>query len=63
VIAGGAFTVTVKVCDIPAHPFADGVTVITPVIDAVLLLVAVKEDIFPVPDAPRPMAVLELTQV
>jgi hypothetical protein len=49
------FTVIVKVTGVPAHPFADGVTVIVATTGTVPAFVAVKEGIFPVPLAASPM--------
>ncbi len=57
---GVGFTVMVKFAGTPGQPFNDGTMVTTAVIVAPLLLVAVNEGMFPVPDAPRPMAVLLL---
>ena len=48
-------TVMVKVDGVPTHPFAVGVTVMEATTGAVPGLVAVKEGIFPVPLAARPM--------
>jgi hypothetical protein len=48
-------TVTEKLCAVPVQPFADGVTVITAVSVAVVLLVAVNAPIFPVPVEASPM--------
>jgi hypothetical protein len=60
-------TVMVKVWGVPLQetPFTEftGVTVMVELIGAVPVLVAVKEDILPVPLAARPIAVLELVQV
>jgi len=53
------FTVIVNVIGAPVHPLALGVTVIVPDIAVVPALVAVKLGMFPVPLAPRPIAVLE----
>ena len=47
---------------VPGHPAKVGVTVIVPEMAAVVPLVAVKEGIFPVPDAPIPIAVFEFDQ-
>lgn len=54
------FTVMVKACGVPAQPSNEGVTVIVAVTGAVPLLVAVNEEMLPVPLAPRPMLVLLL---
>ena len=53
-------TVIVNVIGNPAQPFALGVTVIVPDIAVTPVLVVTKLGIFPVPDAPRPIAVFEL---
>jgi len=47
-------TVIVKVNGVPAHPFADGVTVIAAVTGDVPALLAVYAGIFPVPLVPKP---------
>ena len=47
----------------PEQPLIVGVTVIVPVIATVPVLVAVKEEIFPVPLAGKPMSVLVFIQV
>jgi len=55
---------TVNVIEVPVHPFRTGVTVIVPDIVALVLLAgAVQPGMFPVPDAPSPMAVLLLLQL
>lgn len=63
VTVGTGLTVMVYVAAVPAHPLAVGVTVITPVIGAVVVLVAVNEGTLPVPPAPSPIAVLLLVHV
>ena len=45
---------------VPGHPATVGVTVIVPVMAALVKLVAVNTGTFPVPLAARPIAVLEL---
>lgn len=60
---GVGFTVIVKLTDPPPQPDAVGVTVMVAVIGALVVLVAVKAGILPVPDAARPMAVLLLVQL
>ena len=60
---GVGFTVITKLVDGPEQLFADGVTVIVAVIAALVLLVAVKEAILPLPLAPRPIAVLLFVQL
>lgn len=48
---------------VPTHPATVGVTVIVPLMVVVPLLTPlVKLGMFPVPDAPKPIAVLELDQ-
>ena len=47
----------------PVQPDKLGVTVINPEIALVLVLVAVNEFMFPVPEAPNPMFVLLLDQL
>ena len=49
--------------DVPTHVLADGVTVMFATIGAVVVLVAVKEAMFPVPFAAKPMAVLSFVHV
>ena len=53
----------VNVTGVPAQPAADGVTVIVPVIGAVVVLVAVKLGILPIPLAANPIAVLLFVQL
>ena len=60
---GVGFTVIVKLTAVPPQPVDDGVTVMVAVIGAVVLLVAVKLAMLPVPDAASPMAVLLLVQL
>ena len=60
---GAGFTVIVKVTGVPGQPFAVGVTVTVEEIGAVPVLTAVKLPILPVPEAPRPVAVLSLVQL
>jgi len=61
---GSGFTVIVKVLVVPLQPSADfGVTVIVAVIGVPVLLVAVKDGIFPVPFADSPIAILLFVQV
>ena len=55
---GDGLTVTVKLCAVPTHVLAVGVTVIVPAIAEEVPLVAVKEEIFPEPEFVRPIAVL-----
>lgn len=56
---GNGLTVIVNVLTGPVHPLNVGVTLTTPLIDADPELVAVKEGVFAVPFAPRPIAVFE----
>lgn len=60
---GVGLTVMVKLTGKPPQPVEVGVTVMVAVIGAVVVLVATKLGILPVPDAPRPMAVLLLVQL
>jgi hypothetical protein len=60
---GVGLTVMVKLCAIPAQPLAEGVTVIVAVTGALVKLIAVKDEIFPVPLAARPMVVLLFVQL
>jgi hypothetical protein len=53
----------VKVLGVPVQPLAVGVTVMVPVIGAVVVLVAVKLAMLPEPLAPNPIAVLSLVHV
>lgn len=53
----------VKVVVDPAHPFADGVTVIVAVVGVAPLLTAVKLAISPRPAAARPIEVLSFVQL
>ena len=53
----------VYVDGVPAQPPTVGVTVMVPLIGVEPELVAVKEGTFPLPLAPRPMAVLEFVHV
>ena len=61
--AGVGFTVMVKLTGAPPQPVDVGVTVMVAVIGALVLLVAVKAGILPVPAAANPMAVLLLVQL
>ena len=64
---GIGFTVIVKKVDIPVHVIPElvnsGVTVMVAVIGAVVVLVAWKERMSPVPLVARPMEVLVLVQL
>ena len=60
---GIGFTAIVKLACAPKHELADGVTVMTPFIGADVLLLAVNEEILPVPVVPKPMVLLVLDQV
>ena len=64
---GIGFTVIVKNVDVPVQVtpalVKTGVTVIVAVSGAKEVLVAVNEEIFPDPPAPKPMEVLEFTQL
>ena len=63
VTVGVGLTVIVNETEVPVQPLAVGVTVIVPVIGAVVVLVAVNGLIFPLPLAPKPIAVLVLVQL
>ena len=58
---GVGYTVIVNSNGVPTQPLAVGVTVIVATTVAVVLLVAVKDGIFPVPLAPKPMDGVSLT--
>jgi hypothetical protein len=60
---GVGFTVIVNVLGAPGQPLADGVTVIVAVTGDVVLLVAVKAAISPVPLAARPIEVVLFVQL
>ena len=60
---GVGFTVMVKLTAVPPQPVEVGVTVMVAVIGAAVALVAIKLGILPVPDAPRPIAVLLFVQL
>jgi hypothetical protein len=60
---GVGLIVIVKLIGVPTQLFNVGVTDIVPVIGAALLFVPVNEAIFPVPLAPKPIAVLEFVQL
>ena len=53
----------VKLSGVPTQPADDGVTVIVPLIGAAVALVPVKDAILPLPEAPRPIAVLLFVQL
>ena len=64
---GMGFTVMAKVAGVPVQvnpvPVNEGVTVILEVTGALVTLVAVKEEMLPVPLAAKPIAGFELTQL
>lgn len=62
-IPGLGLTAMENVMEFPVHPFSEGLTVMVDVIGAPVLLVRMKEGIFPVPEAARPIAVLLFDQV
>ena len=62
VTTGVGFTVIVKLAGAPVHPFKVGVTVMVPDIGVTPVFVAVKAGVFPVPLAPRPIAVFVFVQ-
>ena len=47
----------------PGQPFAVGIMVIVAVMEAFVVFVVIKEGMFPVPLAPKPILVLLLVQV
>ena len=55
---GAGFTVIVKSCGAPVHPFAEGVTVTVAVSILPVLFAAIKEAMFPVPVEVRPIVAL-----
>lgn len=57
------FTVILKLVGVDVQPPLDGVTTIVPVIGDAVPLVAVKLPILPLPDDPRPIAVLVFVQL
>ena len=63
VITGSGLMIIVYVTGLPGQPFKVGVTVMVPAIAALVVLVAVKAGMLPVPVAARPMAGLLLVQV
>ena len=60
---GVGFTVIVKNLALPGQPLAVGVTVINPVAGKIPVLTPVKDGIFPLPLAARPIEVLSLVQL
>ena len=62
VTVGVGFTVIVYVFGVPGQPATVGVTVIVEVIAAAVKLVAVNDGVFPVPEAPNPMAAFVFVQ-
>ena len=62
-VINGFGTVIVKVCAGPVQPFAVGVTVILATSPLLEVFVAIKDGIFPVPVAARPIAGFELVHV
>ena len=60
---GEGLTVMVNVSGMPGQPAADGVTVIVAVTGALLVLIAVNEGIFPLPEAAKPIVVLLFVQL
>ncbi|GAA4421323.1 hypothetical protein GCM10023187_57140 [Nibrella viscosa] len=53
---GLGLTRIVNVCGVPAQPFAEATTVMVAVMGAVVLFIAVKELMFPVPAVPNPIS-------
>lgn len=62
-IVGVGLTVIVKTVGVPLHPLDDGVTVTVAITGLVPVLTALKERIYPVPLAARPMLVFVLLHV
>ena len=60
---GVGLTVIVKLFAVPVQPLDDGVTVMVATAGLMVLLIAVKEGILPVPAAARPMLALLLVQL
>jgi hypothetical protein len=60
---GRGFTVIVKVRGVPVQPLAEGVTVMVATTGVLVLLVAVKEAMLPLPLAARPIDGLLLVQL
>ena len=63
VTEGVGFTVMVKLCGVPPQLLAVGVTVTVAISAAAVLLIAVKDDISPVPLVARPIDELEFVQL
>lgn len=63
ITSGVGFTLIVKVIDGPGQPPAVGVTVIVAITGTLVVLIAVKDGIFPLPLAVKPIDVLSLVQV
>jgi hypothetical protein len=63
VTSGVGLTVIVNVLAVPGQPAAEGVTVMVAVTGALLLLVAVKAAMFPLPLAGKPIEVLLFVQL
>ena len=51
-----------KPTGVPEQPFAVGVTVIVPLMLALVVFVEVNAAMLPVPEAPKPIFVLEFVQ-
>ena len=60
---GVGLTLIIKLCEIPLHPFANGVTVTVEVTATVPVFVAVNDPISPVPAAAMPILPLLVTQL
>ena len=60
---GVGFTVIENVLAVPAHPFADGVTVTVAVTGALVVLVAARAAMLPVPLAASPIEVVLFVQL
>jgi hypothetical protein len=53
----------VKSVGVPKHVFAEGVTVITPKVGNAPEFAALKDAIFPIPEAPKPIVEFEFVQL
>ena len=62
-VTGVGFTVMANVTGVPLHPFTSGVTVMFATWGMVPVLIAVKDEISPVPLAARPILILSFIQL
>ena len=60
---GVGLIVYVYVVAVPLHPFALGVTVIVDVTELAVVLIVLNDEIFPDPEAAKPIDGLEFVQV